>query len=89
GMEFPMMTLIGDYNSRSDSALYYVNAHELGHKWLPMIVNIDETRYAWMDEGTTTFDANQARKDFSPVSTTTSPIARVISMWHGPVRKVR
>jgi len=66
GMEFPMMTLIGDYNSRSDSALYYVNAHELGHMWLPMIVDIDETRYAWMDEGTTTFNENQARKEFYP-----------------------
>ncbi len=66
GMEFPMMTLIGDYKSRSDSALYYVHAHELGHMWLPMIVNIDEKRYAWMDEGTTTFNENQARKEFFP-----------------------
>jgi hypothetical protein len=66
GMEFPMMTLIGDYNNRSDSALYYVNAHELAHMWLPMIVNIDEKRYAWMDEGTTTFNENQARKEFYP-----------------------
>lgn len=66
GMEFPMMTLIDDYNSRNDSALYYVNAHELGHMWLPMIVNIDEKRYAWMDEGTTTFNENQARKEFYP-----------------------
>ncbi|KPK65664.1 MAG: peptidase, partial [Gemmatimonas sp. SG8_38_2] len=34
GMEYPMMTLIGDYNERSDSALYYVTAHELAHMWV-------------------------------------------------------
>jgi hypothetical protein len=66
GMEFPMMTLIGDYNTRSDSALYYVTAHELGHMWVPMIVSTDERRHAWMDEGTTTFNENQARKEFFP-----------------------
>ena len=66
GMEYPMMTLIGDYNERGDSALYYVTVHELGHMWLPMIVSSDERRYSWMDEGTTSFNENQARKDFFP-----------------------
>ena len=66
GMEFPMMTLIGDYNERGDSALYYVTAHELAHMWVPMIVSNDERRYSWMDEGTTTFNENQARKEFFP-----------------------
>lgn len=64
GMEFPMMTLIGAYNTRSDSALYYVTAHEEAHMWLPMTVSVDEKRYAWMDEGSTTFHENQARKEF-------------------------
>ncbi|HEX9729304.1 MAG TPA: M1 family metallopeptidase [Gemmatimonadales bacterium] len=66
GMEFPMMTLIGDYNQRGDSALYYVTAHELAHMWVPMLVGTDEKRYAWMDEGTTTFNENQARMEFFP-----------------------
>jgi len=66
GMEFPMMTLIGDYNTRSDSALYNVTVHELGHMWVPMIVNTDETRHGWMDEGITTFNENQARKEYFP-----------------------
>ncbi len=66
GMEFPMMTIIGDYNSRGDSALYYVTAHELAHMWVPMIVGVDEKRHAWMDEGTTSFNENQARKEFYP-----------------------
>ena len=66
GMEFPMQTLIGDYTSRGDSALYYVTAHELAHMWVPMIVGSDERRYAWMDEGMTTFLENQARGEFFP-----------------------
>ncbi len=66
GMEFPMMTLIGDYNERGDSALYFVTAHELAHMWVPMTVSNDEKRRAWMDEGTTTFNENQARKEFFP-----------------------
>lgn len=66
GMEFPMMTLIGNYNQRSDSSLYYVTAHELAHMWVPMIVGTDEKRHAWMDEGTTSFNENQARKEFFP-----------------------
>jgi hypothetical protein len=66
GMEFPMITLIGDYNASTDSALYYVTAHELGHMWFPMLASSDERRYTWMDEGTTTFNENMARTDFFP-----------------------
>jgi hypothetical protein len=68
GMEFPMMTIIGDYNVRGDSALYNVTVHEIAHMWVPMIVSNDERRYGWMDEGTTTFNENQARKEFFPGS---------------------
>ncbi len=68
GMEFPMMTLIGNYNARGDSALYYVTAHELAHMWVPMIVSNDERRHAWMDEGMTTFLENQSRREFFPGS---------------------
>lgn len=66
GMEYPMMTLIGDYTRRSDADLYNVVAHELAHMWVPMIVGTDERRYAWLDEGTTSFNENQARKEFFP-----------------------
>ncbi|MBI4343105.1 MAG: M1 family metallopeptidase, partial [Candidatus Omnitrophica bacterium] len=66
GMEFPMMTLIDDYRGRSDSALYYVVSHELGHMWVPMMVGTDERRYGWMDEGTTTFNENHASNEFFP-----------------------
>ena len=66
GMEFPMMTLIGPYTARGDSALYNVTAHELAHMWIPMQVGTNERRRSWLDEGTTSFNENQARQDFYP-----------------------
>jgi hypothetical protein len=66
GMEFPMITLMGDYNAQGDSALYYVTAHELAHMWVPMIVSNNERRRSWIDEGKTTFKENLARMDFFP-----------------------
>ncbi|MGA1608231.1 MAG: M1 family metallopeptidase [Planctomycetota bacterium] len=53
GMEFPMMTLIGD--SRSVRGLEGIVAHELIHMWFPMIVGTNEKRHSWQDEGTTSF----------------------------------
>ena len=66
GMEYPMMTLIGDYTAAPPLALYAVVAHELGHMWIPMVVATDERRYGWMDEGSTTFHENEARNAFAP-----------------------
>jgi hypothetical protein len=68
GMEFPMMTLIGSYNSpnASERGLYGVTAHELAHMWVPMIVGTDERRRAWMDEGTTTFNGGHASNEYYP-----------------------
>jgi aminopeptidase N len=65
-MEYPMMTLIGDYNGASDSSLYGVNVHELAHMWVPMIVGTDERRRAWMDEGTTSFNTSAGENEFYP-----------------------
>jgi len=66
GMEFPMLTLIGAYEGQQAAALYYVTAHELAHMWIPMIVGTNEKRYAWMDEGSTTFLEDQARMEYFP-----------------------
>ena len=66
GMEFPMMTLIGSYNRRTARDLYSVIAHELAHMWMPMIVSTNERRYAWMDEGTTTFNELMAETTYYP-----------------------
>lgn len=66
GMEFPMMTVIGAYEGRPAQALYAVIAHELAHMWVPMQVSTNERRYSWMDEGTTTFNEDQAKVAYYP-----------------------
>ncbi len=66
GMEFPMITIIGAYNGQPEQSLYAVIAHELAHMWVPMQVSTNERRYAWMDEGTTTYNESQAKKDYYP-----------------------
>ncbi|MGD2154859.1 MAG: M1 family metallopeptidase, partial [Gemmatimonadales bacterium] len=66
GMEYPMMTLIGDYTQSNDTAFYHVTAHELAHMWQPMIVNSDERRHAWIDEGAATFLESQAARQIFP-----------------------
>lgn len=64
GMEFPMMTIIGDYNTAGATRLYGVTAHELAHMWFPMIVSTNERRYTWIDEGYTSFHTNEANIDY-------------------------
>jgi hypothetical protein len=66
GMEYPMITIIGDYTMAGTRALYGVIAHEIAHMWLPMMLSTNERRYAWFDEGTTSFAENYARKDMFP-----------------------
>jgi len=66
GMEFPMMTVIGPYRGRQPRDLYNVTAHEIAHMWIPMIVGTNEKRYAWIDEGATTFLEDQAKNEYWP-----------------------
>lgn len=66
GMEFPMMTIIGDYRGRPETSLYAVIAHEIAHMWVPMQVSTNERRYSWIDEGTTTFNENRSFIDYFP-----------------------
>src|SRR5699024_5629828 len=44
--------------------LYAVTAHEIAHMWVPMMVSSNERRYSWLDEGTTTFNEAQSKKDY-------------------------
>ncbi|HLQ37957.1 MAG TPA: M1 family aminopeptidase, partial [Planctomycetota bacterium] len=53
GMEYPMMTWIGDMGA--PSLQQAVIAHELIHMWFPMQVGSDEAAHAWQDEGLTDF----------------------------------
>ncbi len=53
GMEYPMATLItGDRNLNS---LVGVAVHEHLHSWYQMILGTNESLYAWMDEGFTSW----------------------------------
>ena len=62
GMEFPMITLIG--GNRTPESLFGVTYHEISHMWFPMVVGTNEKAYAWMDEGTTTFNTTEGEIDF-------------------------
>lgn len=62
GMEYPMMTICGGRRPAG------VIAHELCHMWFPMLVGSNEKRYAWQDEGFTSFWTTLVRDDFTGTS---------------------
>ena len=53
GMEYPMATLITGH--RSFPSLVGVSVHELMHSWYQHLMGTNETLYAWMDEGFTSW----------------------------------
>jgi hypothetical protein len=53
GMEYPMIIFCG--SRENVRGMVGVTDHEIGHAWFPMIVNSDERRYMWQDEGFNTF----------------------------------
>ena len=67
GMEYPMITFNGYrpyedeksgetvYSRRTKYGLIGVIIHEIGHIYFPMVVNSDERRWTWMDEGLNSF----------------------------------
>ncbi len=92
GMEYPMMTLVGSYETRSDTALYGVIAHEIAHMWVPMTLNSNERRYAWLDEGTTSFNDNAASAAFYPERDAWSGsrdgyLQAVMGGWDAPIMR--
>ena len=52
GMEYPLLVFC---RGRDSQGLFNVTDHEVGHDWFPMLVNTDERRHAWLDEGLNTF----------------------------------
>jgi hypothetical protein len=58
-MEYPMMTICGGRQPAG------VIAHELCHMWFPMLVGNNEKRFAWQDEGFTSFWTTLCRDDFT------------------------
>lgn len=62
GMEYPMICWNygrpeedGTYSKRTKYGMMSVIIHEIGHNFFPMIVNSDERKWGWMDEGLNTF----------------------------------
>jgi hypothetical protein len=53
GMEYPMATLITGH--RSLSSLVSVTIHEVIHSWYQGVLATNESLYAWMDEGFTSY----------------------------------
>ena len=53
GMEYPMATLITGH--RELNSLVGVSVHELMHSWYQMVLGTNESLYAWMDEGFTSY----------------------------------
>lgn len=54
-MEYPMM--VNDNTTGDDGFAQLVQDHEIAHTWFPFYMGINETRYAFMDEGwATTFE---------------------------------
>ena len=53
GMEYPMATLI--MGEGSMQGLIGVATHELLHSWYQMVLGTNESLYAWMDEGFTSY----------------------------------
>lgn len=61
GMEYPMIIFCA---GRSEQGLYSVTTHEIGHNWFPMLVNSDERRHGWMDEGFNSFINHYSNEDW-------------------------
>jgi len=53
GMEYPMATLITGH--RKPKSLVGVTVHELMHSWYQMMLATNESYFAWMDEGFTSY----------------------------------
>ncbi len=66
GMEYPM--IVNNYSAPTLSRTLGVTAHEIAHTYFPFYMGIDETKYAWMDEGWatafTTFVTYDSVKDY-------------------------
>lgn len=56
GMEYPMGTLIT--GERSLASLVGVCIHELMHSWYQLVLGTNESLYAWMDEGFTSYSTS-------------------------------
>lgn len=71
GMEYPMISWNrgrpdpnGSYNEATKFMMIGVIIHEVGHNFMPMIVNSDERQWGWLDEGLNSFLEYLTEQDF-------------------------
>ena len=73
GMEYPMATLIT--GNRPMGSLIGVTVHELMHSWYQGVLGTNEARYAWMDEGFTTYASTRIMKEINDPESDRNPFA--------------
>jgi hypothetical protein len=80
GMEYPMMVNDEAY---ADTALsHFVAGHEIAHTYMPFYMGINETRYAFMDEGwATTFEYLLNRRNMGDAWAEDFFVKNRISPW--------
>jgi hypothetical protein len=64
GMEYPGITFNGHIGDPNSHELYGVISHEIGHSWFPMMIESNETYFAFMDEGFNTYITTTAMEDY-------------------------
>lgn len=71
GMEYPMICFNfgraeedGTYTEFMKNGAISVIVHEVGHNYFPMIINSDERKWTWLDEGLNTFLQYLALSEF-------------------------
>jgi len=73
GMEYPMATLIT--GNRPMGSLIGVTVHELMHSWYQGVLGTNEARYAWMDEGFTSYASARIMKQINDPGSDRNPFA--------------
>lgn len=84
GMEYPMMA--NDRSYANPAFAQFVAAHEIAHTYMPFYMGINETRYAFMDEGwATAFEYLINRVDLGADSATSFFQRFRVNRWaHDP-----
>jgi len=88
GMEYPMLTFITGF--RNLGSLVGVSVHEWMHSWYQMVLGTNESLYAWMDEGFTSFGSTETMnylKEKGMLGETASPLANPFSGTYNGYKK--
>jgi hypothetical protein len=76
GMEYPMM--VNDASEDTRAGTTGLTSHEISHSYFPFYMGINETKYAWMDEGWAVMLPFELQMKLEPSN---SPIERNVSNY--------